>query len=455
MWFFRSFLMPLFQRRLTPRRPASTLPLRAGVLALSLGLAAGPALLSGCAGPAAGGGPVEIRYWTGWTGKELDAQKELAAEFERSHPNIRVRVLSVAGAYNKMRIAFAGAATPDVASCVWADELAGYAMRGVLTPLDDLMQRSGRSGDEFVPGVWDMLQYKGRPYALAVTTNTSFIVYNKQLFREAGLDPEWHPKTIAELDHAAEATTIKGPNGSLVRYGLRPVELMRWAYVFGGHWYDPATGDVTANDPRNVEALRWMASYGKKYDVTRMQNFEASFGGVFTANGPFFVGKTAMWQAGEWALTHIRRHAPDLDWGFFPMPTPPGGRPNTSTVSGSVFVIPKATRHPEEAWAFLNWLTQPYAVSRFCQRINNLPPLRALSEAPEFRKEPIFSFALELAAGKNVFGPPQMPIWPRYKSEIMRAEEYAIMGGQDPQRLLDEIDARMEKELARTLREAE
>src|SRR5688500_12277374 len=142
------------------------------------------AALAGCGAAGAHGGPLEIRYWTGWTGHELDVQKRLVEEFNRLHAGIRVRVLSVFGSYQKVRIAFAGGATPDVCSAVWADELAGYAMRGVLRPLDPLLQRSGRSGEELVPGVWRMVQYRGRPYGLAVTTNTSFIVYNKKIFRE-------------------------------------------------------------------------------------------------------------------------------------------------------------------------------------------------------------------------------------------------------------------------------
>ncbi len=412
-------------------------------------------LASGCGGKAAAGGPVEIRYWTGWTGHELDAQKELVEEFNRTHPNIRVRLLSVAGSYQKVRIAFAGGSTPDVSSAVWADELAGYAMRGVLRPLDETMARSGRSPEEFVPGVRRMVQYQGKTYALAVTTNTSFIVYNKRIFREAGLDPERPPRTITELDAAAEACTRIGAGGQFLRYGLRPSGLLNWSYVFGGQWYNPKTGEVTANHPGNVAALKWMASYGDRYDVSRMESFEASFGGTSTPNGPFFVGKVAMWQTGEFALEHIRRYAPDLEWGWFPYPVPPGGRPHTTGAGGSVFVIPAATRHPEEAWTFLDWLTRPRAVSQFCRAITNLPPLEAVGKQSEFRKEPLFRFALDLAAGENVFGPPQMPIWPRYVQEIRRAEEHAIFGRRDPQALLDAIDASIERDLQRTLREVQ
>jgi multiple sugar transport system substrate-binding protein len=399
------------------------------------------------------GGPVEIRYWTGWTGHELDAQKRLVDEFNRTHRGIRVRILSVAGSYQKLRIAFAGAATPDVASCVWAEELASYAARGVLSPLDERLVASGRSTDEWVPGVRDMLRYQGKTYGLTVTTNTFFIVYNKKLFREAGLDPERPPRTIEELDAAAAACTQVAPEGRLVRVGLRPKGLLYWSYAFGGSWYDPATGRITANQPGNVRALRWMASYAQRYGSTRLQSFEASYGGNATPSGPFFTGKIAMWQIGEPAREFIRRYAPGMEYGWFALPAPPGGRPNSTVTSGSVFVIPAATRHPREAWTFLNWLTQPYAVGEFCESIVNLPPLKQLASSPRFRKEPLFAFALDLASGENVFGPPPMPAWGTYTSEITRAEEAGMFGGQDPQQVLDRLQATMEKELRRVERE--
>ena len=416
--------------------------------------AAALSAMAGCGNRRSGREPVEIRYWTGWTGHELDSQKRLVDEFNRTHPGIRVRILSVAGSYQKVRIAFAGGATPDVCSAIWADELAGYAMRGVLHPLDDFLARSGRTMAEFVPGVARMVQYRDRTYALAVTTNTNFIVYNKGIFREAGLDPERPPQSTEELDHAADACTKVGPGGGIVRYGFRPAKLELWAYVFGGRWYDADQGQVTADDPHNVAALRWMAAYGKRYDVTRMQSFESGFGGNSTPSGPFFVGKVAMWQTGEFAREHLRRYAPDLEWGWFPLPYPAGGRPRTTSAGGSVFAIPAATRYPEEAWTFLDWITRPYAVGEFCEAITNLPPLRALGQSEQFRKEPLFNFALDLAGSENVFGPPGMPIWPRYSQDIRRIEDYAIFGGDDPQRLLADLSFRTIRELRRAEREA-
>lgn len=393
--------------------------------------------------------PVEIVYWTGWSGHELDVQKKLVDKFNATHPHIRVKILSVFGSYQKVTIAFAGNDTPDVLSAVWADQLAGYAMRGAVTPLDEYMLQSGRSLSEWVPGVQRMLQYKGRTYALAATTNSSFIVYNKDIFRESGVTQV--PRTIAELDEAAWKCTKYDSGGRFIRYGFRPGWLSVWAYVFGGSWYDPETDTITANHPKNVEALRWIQSYSKKYDIRKMQGFESAFGSVESVNGPFFARKIAIWHTGEWADRFIKRYSKDLRWGYFPLPHPPGGRPNALTIGGSVFVIPSACKHKKEAWEFLNYICGPEAVSEFCYGIGNMAPLKAVIATPRFQRDPLLRFAGELQSGENAFGPPQMVVWPTYVNEIVRAEEIAVYGGGDPKKLLDEVQRKMEIELADAL----
>ncbi len=412
--------------------------------------------LGGCGNRSLPPGVTEIVYWTGWSGHEFDVQKRLINEFNRTHPNIYVHMLSQFGTsgYEKVRIAFAGGDTPDVMSTVWADELAGYAMRGALTPLDGYLNAAGRDVDrEYTPGVAKMLHVGNHVYALAASTNTNFIAYNRKIFQESGLNPNDPPKTIAELDKDAYACTKDDPNGNFIRYGFRPSGLNMWAYVFGGRWYDPKTGQITANDPRNVAALTWLASYAKKYDIRKMQAFQTTFGSDETANGPFFVGKVAMWSTGEWAEEFIRRYAPNLDWSWFPLPYPPGGRPDCTTAGGSVFVIPAACKHKKAAWVFLNWITSPHAVSEFCQGIKNVPPLISVEKEAVFQNDPLFRFAIKIAQGKNSFGPPPLPIWPTYSREINRVEDFAVLGGEDPKTLLDDLQRRMVRLENETMRD--
>jgi multiple sugar transport system substrate-binding protein len=412
-------------------------------------------LLTGCR-PIAQNGPVEIVYWTGWSGHELDVLEKLVGEFNRTHPHIRVRMLTQfnsTGSYQKVRIAFAGGATPDIMSTVWDTELAAYALRGVLTPLDDYLASSGRNVErEFTPGIANMLRVNGKVWGLTITTNSNVIVFNKKLFREVGLDPESPPKTIEEFDRAAERCTKLDANGKFIRYGFRPQTLRLWAYVFGGRWFDSEAGRVTANDPANVAALRWMASY-RRYDLRKMAAFASGFGSSESANGPFYVGQTAMWATGEWSAEFIRRYAPKLEWGWFAMPAPPGGRPNTTGAAGSVFVIPQACKHKKEAWEFLNWISSAGPVTKFCSEIRNVPPLREAGKDPVFRSDPFFKFAVEISNSPNSFGPPPTPIWPTYDRELQRVEEAALLGGKDPKALLDDLQLRMEREQTRTMAE--
>jgi multiple sugar transport system substrate-binding protein len=410
-------------------------------------------LVAGCASPRPSG-RTEIVYWTGWSGAEFDVQKRLVDEFNRTHPNVRVRMLCQMGnsGYQKVRIAFAGGATPDVMSTVWAEEFASYAMRGVLTPLDGFMRRSGRDLDrEFVPGFARMLRVEGHVYGLAATNDTTFVAFNRQIFREAGLDPARPPRTLDELDAAAKACTEYDRNGNFRRYGFQPGGLQLWAYVFGGGWVDPVTHRVTANAPANIAALTWMASYARHYDLKKMQAFQTTFGSNTTPNGPFYVGKVAMEVTGEWERDYVARYAPKLDWGWFALPAPPGGRRNTTLAGGSIFVIPAACKQKEAAWEFVNWFTSPHAVKEFGWGIKNLPPLIAVMRDPVYQSDPLYRFTTPIAAGQNSFGPPPIPIWTTYAREIGRVEEAALLGGGDPKRLLDDLQRRMEKELAETI----
>lgn len=396
---------------------------------------------------------VTIRYWTGWSGHEMGIQKRIVDRFNETHPNIHVEITSVASSYEKVKMSFATGDPPDVCSAIWADELAGYAMRGALTPLDDYLKKSHRSAEEYMPGIWDMFQYGGHTWALNVTTNSIFLLYNKKVFEEAGINPNTPVKTIAELDNVNAKLAKFDENGNVIRFGYRPSSLQLWAYVFGGKWYDPKTHQVTANDPHNVAALTWMASYGKKYNLRKVDAFNSTFTNSnyhddYAGLYGLFIGKIGLLTTGEYCLEHINRYADShFEYGYFPAPCPPGGRENTVTVGGSVFVIPKDSKHKDEAWEFLNYLTQPPQVKEFSYGIKNLPPLKVLAEDTIFTSVPMYRFALGLVGGKNVFGPPQMPIWSYYQDEMSRVEEKAILGGEDPKQLLDELNVKVQKEL--------
>lgn len=402
--------------------------------------------------------PVEVVYWTGWSGHELEIQRQLVDRFNKAHPKIHVRIMTVAGSYEKVALSFAAGNPPDVLSSMWLTDLAGFAMRGALTPLDDFLKASGRDIDkEFITPVARGLQYGGHFWGMMVTTNCQFLIANKKKFLEAGLDPSHPPKTMEELDAANARCAKNDAAGNLVQFGWRPGPLQLMGPTFGGSWYDPATQRISANDPHNVEALRYMVSYAKKYDANKLAAFEdmlsgsnlgyvsdiANFAGLFSGHATMLI-------TGEFCQEFIDRYAPkDFEYFIFPVPAPPGGRYGAFEIGGSVFAIPRDAKHPKEAWEFLNYLSSPEAVKEFCMAIRNMPPLRSLLEQPEFNKTPMQVFAAKLLLGDSGVPPPSMPVWTYYMSQIARAQQEAILGGKDPKQMLDKIQADVEAKFAK------
>jgi multiple sugar transport system substrate-binding protein len=409
-------------------------------------------LLSGCRTVLPASGKTEIVYWTGWSGHEFDVLQKLVDEYNNTHPDVHVRMLSVFGSYQKVRIAFAGGDTPDVCSAVWAEELAGYAMRGALTPLDGYLAKSGRSLDEWEPGIRDMVRYHDRTFGLLATVSGDFIVYNKKAFKERNLQP---PTNLEEWARVNDTLTVRAKDGSYKTYGMRPNGLVLWAYIFGGHWFEPETGKITATHPKNVEALRFLQDFAKKNDIRRMEAFESTFGSMETTNGPFFVGKQLLLPTGPWIRQFLNRYAPkDLEVGAFPYPAPEGGRKMCSNISGSTWVIPAACKNKDEAWEFLEWMMRPEQNVRFCSQIGNGSGLTEVANMPVMTADPLMKLSAEISGGPNAFGPPQMPVWPAYQAAIARAEDQAVHGNHDPEVLLKQVEVKMERELKRVQREA-
>jgi len=395
----------------------------------------------------------EIVYWTGWTGQEMDVLQRIIDRFNASQDRIYCRMVTIAGVYQKVRIAFAGGDVPDLTSCIWAEEFSSYAIRGVLEPLDPYIARSGRNlSKEYMPGLWRMFHYDGKVYALAMTTNGTLFFYNKDIFKAVGWGEDRVPKTLDEFEEINRLCVKYDKDRNLERYGTLPFNIIYWGYIFGGGWYDEKTHRVTANRPENVRALAWMQKQSRKYDVRKLRSFEKTFSTfIASANCPFYVGKAAIYHSGEYMTYHLKKYAPNLRYGWFPYPYPPGGRPNCSLVGGSLFAIPSSSKHKDEAWELLNFLTQPESIKEFCLGLHNLPPLIQVARDPAFTSDHVYRDLAEIMSGENVFGPPPMPVWTRYMTDLNRAEEYAVYGNSDPKKLLDDVQVRMQRELDRLL----
>lgn len=398
---------------------------------------------------------VTITYWTGWGGDELEELKKIIDEFNQSHPRIQVETTTIFGAYEKLLTAIAGGRSPDVVSAVWASQLAALAHNGGIMPLDQFVEQSNKvKAEDFFSSIWRSFHYNGKIYGLAATTNTNFVAYNKAMYREVGLDPDNPPTDIEQLEAYTRKLTLWDEDGNITRLGYLPGGLFKWGLVFGGNWYDEANQKITAAHTQNVAALEWLASVWAEYGVDKIQKFTAGFGNYWSPNNPFMVGQLAMQDYGEWLAQFADRYNPDLEYGIFATPNPPGGRPNVTTFGGSIFCIPVGSKHPDEAWEFIEWITGEYAQKKIAMAFSNMPPRRKVAEDPELlSKVPILKFGLRLLQGPNAFSDSvSIPVWAQYLEEIGRAEEQVTRGQMTAEQALQMVERKIQRELERSLR---
>ncbi len=403
------------------------------------------------AGGTAAEGQVFLNYWTGWSGFEFDALQQLVDQFNEEHPGIFVNMTTVFGQYDKVLTAIAGGNPPDVVSAVWLHQLVSMAARNGLQPVTDYAERDGITGEEYFPQFWEAWHWNNHLWGLMITANANVIAYRTDLFEEVGLDPDNPPKTLDELDAAAQLLEKVDSNGNIERVGILPAGITWWGRVFGGDFYNEAQQQITANNPKVVASLTWMGSYRQRLGPEKVAAFQSGFGDYMSTQNSFFVGKEAMTQVGEWFIEFQRRFATDLDMRFMPAPPPEGGRENCTTFGGSVFTIPAGVQYPDASWEFIKWLSQDENMGEFCYQIHNVPPKVKPAYEERFISDERFKMAVDLLNGPNAFGPDKMPVNDFLFNRLQEAESSVFQGEMAAQDVLDRVTQETQDELDKTL----
>ena len=409
--------------------------------------------LAGCWRQAGQRSGVTVEVWSGWTGQEAVSFQKLCDEFNKSHPSILIH--NRGGVTdNSMVIRAITAGVPPDCFTIWSSPDVGpLAAYGAISNLDAQYKASGLSEDDLVPGAVSLCKYNGHFIGVPLLMDTNALFWNKEAFREAGLDPERPPRTMAELKDYAIGLTKRGKDGGIQRLGLMLPDTSLLCWVFGGDFVD-ADGRPTANTPANVRAFKfYKALVDEMGGRERVEAFGSGFGVTQGPNHPFFVGKVAMMVNGEWIPSWIEKYAPKLQYGVAPIPYE-ASRPDlkgATMISVNLLAIPTEAKHPKEAWEFLRWLQKPEVQLEFAEALNNVPNTRSALRRPRLitGSEARRNFGKFWVIAQNVHakGFPVSPVGQMYQDELGRATEFVMFGTKTPEAALADLQAKVEKEL--------
>jgi multiple sugar transport system substrate-binding protein len=348
----------------------------------------------------------DITLWVGFSERELGVVKSAVADFEKSHPSIKVKVVGSISD-DKIIASIRGGNSPDLAQSFTADNTGAFCNSGGWIDLKPYLQRDKIDESMFGATSAEYTKYKDTRCALPMLADVYGLYYNKALFRQAGITSP--PKTMSELTADAKKLTQKNPDGSLKVVGFDPQQGFyenapaHYGPLFGAKWVDDQGRSALASGGWD-EFLKWSKDLVDFYGNSELTRWQAGAGDEFSAQNAFERGKMAMAIDGEWRTAFLKTEHPELDYGTAPMPVS-DSHPElygAGYVTGNILGIPKNAKNKDAAWVLMKWLaTDEHAEAMLSNGLRNVPTLTSALTSSELKPDPHFKPFLDIYANPH------------------------------------------------------
>jgi multiple sugar transport system substrate-binding protein len=357
--------------------------------------------------------------------------KEIIKNFEAQNPSIRVEMVEgpAGGDPRENMYATSFMAQEDTYDLVYLDVawLPKFASQGWLKPLDELFPAEKQK--EFLPGDLMGSRFEGKIYRVPVQSDGGMLYYRKDLVSPA-------PKTWAELVAAAKKAQKPPELWGFVFQGKQyeglVCDFLELVWGFGGDLLDEK-GGVVIDKPQAVAALTaWVDAIHKDKispeGVLTYQEEEARHAfqegkAVFMRNWPY-----------AWNLLQEEKSPVRGKVGIIPMVHGPSGK-SAATLGGWGFALSSFTKHPAEAWKFVEFAASAESQKLAYMKGGILPTRKALfSDADVIAKSPHMKELGGVLA--NARPRPMHPKWARMSDILQLHVSKALSKQEEPQAAL-------------------
>lgn len=369
---------------------------RRGVAAVAAFLALG--LLAACGGAGGGGGgggaaggTTTVTVATVANPQMQDIEK-LTGEFEKKYPNIKIKYVILPENELRDRV------TQDVATkggqydvvTIGTYEAPIWAKNGWVTKLDTYAGQGSYDVGDLIAPVKDALSYQGGLYAVPFYGESSFLMYRKDLFAQAGLTMPDQPTWQQVADFAKK---LNDPAKNMAGICLRG--LPGWGEVlapldtviltFGGRWYDEQW-NAKLTDPATVQAVKFYVDLVRSAGEPGAPN--AGFSECLTAFGQ---GNAAMWYdatsaAGSLEDPKVSKVAGKVGY----VKAPVVQTKNSGWLWAWSLAMPETSKRKDAAWTYMSWATSKEYIKLVGQQLGwaRVPPGSRMStyQLPEYQQ---------------------------------------------------------------------
>jgi len=315
----------------------------------------------------------EVEFWTLSLSPTFDDYiNSIIDSFEQAHPDIQItwRDIPYGAATQKLTASIAAGQAPDVINLntPWTYDMVGNE---ALLPLDNYIYNVERY--RYWDNLWDATKIDGKSYAIPWYVSPQVMIYNREIFEDAGLDPDNPPKTWDEV--LKDARTIKEMTGV---YALEPDIKGHEDLISEGVPLVTKDGKKAAfNTQKAIDKLKW---YQTLYNEDLMPR---DLGGYNAAKQKYSAGQLAMWPVGISMLKHIEQNSPTIyektDVSIYPL-----GSAKLIKATPMNLAVPFNTKVPREAVEFMLWVTSGYWQVEFAKHATVLPSSKISINGDEY-----------------------------------------------------------------------
>ena len=309
--------------------------------------------LGACSTGGAKGGSDDVNATiTMWARSENVVTPKLVAAYNSTHKSqIKLTIIPGDSYITKVATAAGSKSLPDVlvSDVVYSPN---YVQQGLFKDETALVNKLSFK-DSLVKAHLDAATLNGKIYAVPFDVDSSIILYNKTLFKKAGLDPNVAPKSFTDIYNDAKAVRKLGGK----TYGFYFGGNCAGCFAYTAMPYGVAAGQLpiskdgkTADvDGSGITAAA--ALYKRLYDEGIAPSSAKSEDGS-TWPASFLAGNIGILPLGSGIIGSAK--SAGIDYGVAPLPSPDGSA-SATFVGGDVVGVTSTTKHAAAAEAFLTW----------------------------------------------------------------------------------------------------
>jgi sn-glycerol 3-phosphate transport system substrate-binding protein len=309
--------------------------------------------------------PVEISFYypVAVGGPITKLVDTFAADFEKENPGIKVKPIYSGSYQESITKALTAVKSNDAPtmSVLLSTDMFTLIDEEAIVPFDPLIKTAEDQAwlKGFYPAFMENSQTGGKTWGIPFQRSTIVLYYNKEMFKDAGLDPGKPPATWKDMAEYAQKLTKRDASGKVTQWGVQipasgfPYWLGQGLTTENGVQLMNSAGTETYYDkPAVVEALQYWMDLTSKYKVHPEGIVEWG-----TTPKDFFERKVAMMWTTTGNLTNVKNNA-KFDFGVAMLPA--NKRRGSPTGGGNFYIFRQAK--PEQqaaALKFIKWITAP------------------------------------------------------------------------------------------------